>query len=203
MLIRRRAVLFAPLLLACAAPAPETAPPPAPVDVERSGPPIPYVDEGACPFEGCVYRDWIVKETVALRAEPADSAPVRFTVAQGATVRGVTGVVITTRPGKVVFRKAGWLQAWPDSVHGETGDTLYLLTYRGEGTSVGWFRGKKIDTVDGSGLLTDNCQATGASCVAELVRHAESVWWVRIEWGGKSGWTRETTKFGNMDRFGE
>ena len=32
----------------------------------QSGPPIPYEDPGACPFEGWVYRDWQALKTVKL-----------------------------------------------------------------------------------------------------------------------------------------
>src|SRR5437762_9918902 len=34
---------------------------------EPDGPPVPFEDEGACPFEACVYRVWIAREPVVVR----------------------------------------------------------------------------------------------------------------------------------------
>ena len=35
---------------------------------QASGPPVPYEDIGACPFEGCVYREWIANAPLTVGA---------------------------------------------------------------------------------------------------------------------------------------
>jgi hypothetical protein len=67
---------------------------------------MPFEDVGACPFEGCVYREWIANSPVAVRSERRAGAPVAFTLSEGDRVRAITGIVVTIRPGRVQFRKA-------------------------------------------------------------------------------------------------
>src|SRR6476661_2097404 len=35
----------------------------------QDGPPMPYIDKGACPFECCTYRQWSVKQPTAVLSE--------------------------------------------------------------------------------------------------------------------------------------
>jgi hypothetical protein len=69
--------------------------------LRRDGPPIPYEDAGACPFEGCAYREWIANAAVAIRADRHVTAPVAFSLREGEKVAALGGVVVTTRPGRV------------------------------------------------------------------------------------------------------
>ena len=71
---------------------------------EPDGPPVPFEDEGACPFEACVYRVWIAREPVVVRTERRTDAPVAFGVAAQEKVEAVTGVVVTVRAGRAGFR---------------------------------------------------------------------------------------------------
>src|SRR5437867_12482309 len=68
----------------------------------QSGAPLPYRDHGACPFEGCTYRDWSVLADTQLLADWRDDARVVTRVQRGTTVRGLTGVVVTTRLGRAL-----------------------------------------------------------------------------------------------------
>ena len=31
---------------------------------------MPFVDRGACPFEGCIYRDWVARAPVTIVEDP-------------------------------------------------------------------------------------------------------------------------------------
>lgn len=148
-------------------------------------PPTPYEDPGACPFEGCTYRDWIVKKEAVVRKENHQRSPVVFKVRKGEKVVGITGTVITLRPGyaEALTRvQAGgfWL---------EPGNIVYLLHYMGEGFWKIWFQGK----IDGRGM-TENF---------EIIQYPETVWWVKIRnTKGQIGWSNQTDNFGNMDALG-
>jgi len=98
---------------------------------------------------------------------------------------GVTGTVITLRPGYAealtrVQTEGGRL---------EPGDIVYLLHYMGEGSWMIWFQGK----IDGKGM-TENF---------EILHYPETVWWVKIRnTKGQIGWSNQTENFGNMDDLG-
>src|SRR5262245_47378339 len=69
-----------------------------------SGPPVPFEDVGACPFEGCVYREWRANAPVNVRSGRQPNDPIAFTLKPGEKVRAVTGIVVTLKPGRVTFR---------------------------------------------------------------------------------------------------
>jgi len=167
-----------------------------------SGPPIPYEDIGACPFEGCTYRDWIANGPVTLRTDRRSDSPIAFTLAKGDHVQAITGIVITTKPGRVTFRTAGAMSSSGGMLRVRPGDTLYLLTYHGEGEFTAWFKGRLYDFVDGSEFSDGRC-GRGRVCNGTVVEKPQSVWWIRIRsTRGLTGWTREAEKFDNKDRFG-
>jgi hypothetical protein len=148
-------------------------------------PPLPYKDAGACPFEGCVYRDWTVNRDTPLRRSPDRSAAVQWTVRKGETVRAETGFVLTLKPGRArVVRKVrvGQRTAAP-------GQVVYLLHYVGEGHFLVWLEGS-----------TENLPAGAKDDPLVLIRQPEARWWVRIRCrNGRSGWTDQPESFGNKD----
>src|SRR5688500_3012645 len=70
----------------------------------RDGPPVPFEDPGACPFELCTYGEWTARQPVAVRRERRRGSPIVFRVARGETVTAITGVVVTLEAGRVQFR---------------------------------------------------------------------------------------------------
>ena len=143
----------------------------------QAGPPIPYEDVGACPFEGCVYREWVANAPVEIRTDRTLTAPVAFAVGKGEKVTAVNGVVITTRPGRVEFDAPHDVDASGGRIHIESGQSLYLLTSQGA--------------------------AGPRPCVGRIVEPWQSEWWVQIRnAAGKVGWTREPGKFDNKDALG-
>ena len=154
-----------------------------------SGPPIPYEDIGACPFEGCTYRDWIANGPVTVLTDRRADSPAAFTLAKDDHLTAITGIVITMKPGRVTFRKAAEMSSSAGMLRVEPGDTLYLLTYQGEGQSVAWFKGRLYDWVDGSEFINGLC-GRGRVCNGTIVEMPQSVWWIRIRSRqGLTGWT--------------
>ena len=109
-----------------------------------SGPPMPYEDAGACPFEGCVYREWQANDAVIARRTRSENGPIAFSIRKGEAITAITGVVVTTSPGQVHFRKPFDLSSLSGSVHVEPGETLYLLTISRRGFYKGLVQGKVL-----------------------------------------------------------
>jgi hypothetical protein len=117
----------------------------------------------------------------------SDSAAISFRLKRGEKVHGLTGVVITTRPGI--------LRVLKDTTLAERklkkGDELYLLTYLGEGFNKIWFDGKIFE-----GDPYDHA-------TYKTIQEPKSTWWVKVKnRSGKIGWSRQPEHFGNMDQCG-
>jgi len=170
--------------------------------VRSAGPQVPFEDVGACPFEGCVYRDWIANDPVVVLTDRRPDAPIAFTLEKGDHVQAITGIVVTQKPGRVEFQKPAALWTTAGTLHVEPGDTLYLLTYHGEGASTGWFKGRVYDQVDGSGFFSEPC-GRRIGCNGRVVEQPQTTWWIRLRsLKGLTGWTKEPEKFDNKDRLG-
>ena len=177
---------------------------------EPDGPPVPFEDEGACPFEACVYRVWIAREPVVVRTERRTDAPVAFRVTAQEKVEAVTGVVVTVKAGRARFQVPVDLHYFGDyirdpgtgeaigrrdeddgSIHVEPGQTLYLLTYYHEGHARAWFQGRLYQSLDASMELFNavcnfesgrrrSVASNPAYCSGTIIEHPQSVWWVQI-----------------------
>ena len=129
----------------------------APTPATWTDPPVPFEDVGACPFEGCVYREWVANAPVVVRTGRGAADPVAFRVNSGDRVQAITGVVVTVRPGRVQFKTATSFSSSAGPVRVRPGETLYLLTYHGEGETVAWFNGRLYDWLDGSEFFNGRC----------------------------------------------
>lgn len=168
-----------------------------------SGPPVPFEDVGACPFECCVYREWVANASVDARSGRQPRDPVVFQLKPGDRVQAVTGVVITEKPGRVTFRAPIDLASSAGWVHVRPGETLYLLTYHGEGSTTAWFKGRLYDWLDGSEFFNALCEVQPNSCNGTIAERPRRVWWVRLRnRDGEMGWTQEAGKFDNKDACG-
>ncbi len=160
-------------------------------------PPVPFYDWGACPFEGCTYRRWKAVSPVTVWTG-RDHHQVAFIVKQGEWIRGVTGVVITTRPGvsKILVKMTLGNKA---KVELAPGDLLYTLHYLGEGYDLFWFRGKTYsDQISGD----PDPDPPPPGTEIQIVSRPEYVWWVKVRSAkGQVGWTDQTKRFTNMDEF--
>jgi hypothetical protein len=155
-------------------------------------PPIPYYDYGACPFECCTYKEWTATAKTILRKDHNDSSPVIGIIKAGEMVQGLTGVVITTKPGKVKIIKEITLDE-EKKISLKPGDIIYYLHYVGEGFDMFWFRGKTF--VDQTSIKTER-----KTEYWETISLPEWVWWAKIKMSnGKVGWTRELKNFDHID----
>ncbi len=152
-----------------------------------NSPRLPFVDKGACPFECCTYREWSVIKPTAIRTGMSDRSAVLFKVAKDEKVSGVTGVVITTRAGIARVLK----NTKVGNVNVSKGETLYLLTYLGEGFFKVWRKGR---------IIEENMTEEGSF---KVISQPRSAWWVKIKnRRGQTGWSREPDNFGNKDKCG-
>jgi hypothetical protein len=161
-----------------------------------ASPPVPFEDLGACPFEGCVYREWTARSLVAVRTERRRGATVMFRLRAGEKVSAITGVVITLKAGRVQFREARTLSSSPRPIHIEPGQTLYLLTYQGEGFTKAWFNGELYRDVDTADFFNGVCDVQPSRCAGKIIDKSQTEWWVQVRNRlGAVGWTDEPDKF--------
>jgi hypothetical protein len=168
------------------------------------GPLVPYVDAGACPFEGCAYGEWTPTDTVKVRRERDRRSPVAFELAPGEKVTAVTGAVIVLRPGRVEFTAGTRLSSQDGVLRIRAGDTLYLLAYIGEGFTNAWLHGRLYRGVDGATSFFDvRCTEEPGRCSGRVVEPPLTEWWVQLRASdGRTGWTHEPEKFDGKNRLG-
>ena len=164
--------------------------------VAPEGPPLPFEDPGACPFEGCVYGEWIAKQPVVALSERQRGSRPAFTIFTGARVRALTGIVITLKAGRVQFRVTQELASTSGPLRVEPGQTLYLLTYQGEGFTKAWFGGRIYDGLDGSNFFNAACETEPGRCAGRVVEQPLREWWVQLRTAaGRVGWTDKPEHF--------
>lgn len=167
------------------------------------GPPMPFEDEGACPFENCRYGEWTVEAGVAVKTDRWIGAPVLFRLRKGDRAAIPSGVVVTHRPGRVRFRKAVDVSTSTGSLRVEPGETLYLLTSHGGGVTTVWFKGRVYRDVKDSDLFSPACERSPEACNATLLAKPLHGWWVQVRNAkGLVGWTNEPQKFGRQNALG-
>jgi hypothetical protein len=158
-------------------------------------PPINYQDHGACPFECCTYRRWSVVADTVFYKERSEGSGVAFRVRKGEHVVGLTGVVITLKPGKAVVKKATTIGMDKRKTQVKPGDVLYLLHYEGEGIYKVWFRGSIYEnemppTPDLAGKI-------------QVLNQPDVVWWVKVKNSrSQIGWSKQNKNLGDMDACG-
>lgn len=156
----------------------------------QATPPIPLIDKGACPFECCRFGRWVSQSFLrAYRAE-GDTAQLAFTIASGDTFIAITGNVHMDRPGMVVVTKP--------VLSFSPGDTIYTLTYTGEGSIDIWSHGT-IANIEMFWRGNDDLDSAIVDINADrwkrysgvLVVRPVMIWWVQIQRAdGLTGWLR-------------
>src|SRR5215470_434714 len=105
-------------------------------------PELPFFDWNACPFEGCVYREWTAEKPVVVYDTWKQTRKSMAQLSVGTKVMGITGVVITFRPGVIRMDRDV-----PDAGL-KRGDTILTYTYVGEGFSAVWVKDKYDPSFD-------------------------------------------------------
>ena len=147
-------------------------------------PELPYYDWNVCPGEGCTYRQWVARnKTVVFDTYKTRRHQIAL-LSAGMKVVGITGVVITSRPGVIRMDRDA-----PES-NLQRGNTILTFTYQGEGNAAIWLKGRYFPVFDvsftkwpdGSGCGGDYCSATFLSL-------GEHTWWAQVKLSsGKLGW---------------
>lgn len=167
-------------------------------------PPAPYEDRGACPFEACVYREWTARAAMKVRAERRGRAPIAFSLRAGEKVTAITGVVITLKAGRVQFREPRTLNVAGGQMLIKPDETLYILTYQGEGFTKAWLNGRLYEGVDTVDFDNGVCDIEPTRCAGRIVERSETVWWVQVRNRlGRVGWTNEPEKFDGKDAIAD
>ena len=170
---------------------------------DKDLPPQSYRHAGACPFEGCTYREWKTRSAIQLQ-ESIDSPKTIAEVPAGVSVLGLTGEVRLEPEPYAVLADNGALKA---------GDVIFFLDNIGEGHVNYWYHGKLNPELGvGEGLhyySYENCQSNAArmkaACSLRKLRPGKTFineWWVKIRFGAKEGWVLNTGQFDNVDALG-
>lgn len=146
---------------------------------------------GSCPGEGCDVVAWhIMREPVALYAEPNRTAAVVATLAAGEWVRaGET--VHRWRPSRgVVVSEVQNAQGGPSRL--AEGDVVYSVDYEGEGFITLWRRGDTLSWYDdgGDGDVIDGIRWDPRNeTQAAADRAGGGGWWIQMSReNGQTGW---------------
>lgn len=145
-------------------------------------------DIGECPFEGCVYREWIATEKVIARVSPYHHAAEAFRIDDGEWVTAVTGEVVTKSPGLAVL--AGELTRYcgQAELRLHRGTEIHLYSYHGEGSWLAFYKGEPCD-----GIAIDE---------EELRMQPATEWWVKVvSSSGAVGWVLADKNFDNWDQL--
>ena len=140
-----------------------------------------------CPGEGCHYGIWIACRPITALSEARADASVAFTLHSADTLVSLTGNQIVERAGKIVFRDTVRVRTEELSRYLFTpADTLYPLSYDGEGLGTWFFHGR----VGGGTWFFNENNARGQPDPAIVVaRERITRWWVKARnHDGKEGW---------------
>lgn len=161
--------------------------------VERAGEDV-LTRWGACPFECCVYREWLAESDIPVLAEPRADGAVLTTIPSGERFQADTGFVRVTSPQLVVVSAP--VEAYrigPDApVGGEpasfaAGDTLLVLDYVGEGYFNVLRAGELYSTPQF--WPGEDGWPSGEDVKGEVTGEYAAEWWVRVRTGdGVEGW---------------
>jgi hypothetical protein len=161
-------------------------------------PALPHFDWDVCPFETCVYREWTARSAVFVYDTWDEKRQPVARLAVGDKVTGVTGVVITFRPGTIRVDRD-----LPDEGF-KRGDTILTYVDRGEGFSAVWFKGRYHPDFDISfAKLPDGTGCGNEHCAATYIDLGKKSWWAQVKLSsGRLGWVQmDTIDFEGVDRI--
>jgi len=154
-----------------------------------------YVDHDICPGEGCTYGKWTVKEgrVASIYAKNSTLTPEVASVFGGEVVESITGETHNL-PYRVLLLDN--FESWQGKTY-QPGDTIFVLTYLGEGYYKIWHKGEFSVTGLYSLPNTPNYKV-----LDKQYHQFKPVWWVKMKTkDNKVGWTRDTDLFSDKNRF--
>jgi hypothetical protein len=163
---------------------------------------VPHFSWDACPFECCTYGRWTATRDVTVYTRRSTSAPKAFTIPRGTKIVAVTGVVVTTKAGRVRTLRALTLGEGRKRVDVPAGEMISILHYLGEGYYSFWYRGETY--ADGRLVepTASGPKVFGGAAV-ELLAAPEWEWWVKVKRrNGRVGWVVGNAGFDGADACG-
>jgi hypothetical protein len=166
-----------------------------------------FTSWGACPFECCVYREWLAEASVVVRVAPSERAAVVVTIPGGERFEADTGfvrvrspqLVIVTAPVEAYYEPVGPGSGRPDTL--EVGDTLLVVHHVGEGH---WLLtdGENRFSAEQFWPTDDYTPYQGAR--GSAIGEHEAEWWARVRTAaGAEGWIDAyASDLGNVDACG-
>ncbi len=132
-------------------------------------PKLPFLDWKACPFEGCAYREWTARKAIAVYDTWEQKRRPVARLSPGDIVTGVTGVVITFKPGVIRMDR----DLTEEKL--KRGDTILTYTYRGGDSRR---RGSTAGTIPSS---TSRLRSgpTAAAAAVRIARPRMPIWGTR------------------------
>jgi len=160
-------------------------------------PTLPVIDNNACPFEGCTFREWTVTTDSTLYSTWQDSRTETGKLKPGDKVTGLTGVHVTRKPDRILVRQPiADLAAKP-------GDVILRYMYVGEGFANIWANGTWHKEYDCSFIAERNGSGCAKGCAAVVTEDGVKEWWVQVRTSsGKTGWALAHDNFAGMDILG-
>jgi hypothetical protein len=173
-----------------------------PAQTEQLTPPaLPVFAWHECPFEGCMYGPWTAAARVTLYSTWKKSRHKVGALNAGDKVVGVTGVVITFKPGLIRIDR-DFTGSPPDNLAFKRGDTILTYAYHGEGETAAWFKGRYYEHLD----MTFAAGAGGclSDCFATYIDEGQKEWWAEVKLrSGKTAWVlMDGAKFTGVDALG-
>ncbi len=139
------------------------------------------IRRNACPFECCVYGNWLADGDIPMHNSPRPTGPPVFTLRKGDKLRADSGVVYVTSIAIAIVddtvRRYEDQQPWllPN-------DTLVLLEPVGEGYWTMWRRGEILNDVP---PFFDSIPEPKRG---RLIGRPARQWWVHATINGRKGW---------------
>jgi hypothetical protein len=160
-------------------------------------PALPYLDQGACPFEGCVYREWTARNAIAVYDTWEEKRQPVGRLSAGEKVTGVTGIVITFQPGTIRLDRD-----LPEEGL-KRGDVILTYTCLGEGFSKVWFKGRFYSEFEITFARADGQPCSDKSCSATYVDMGKKSWWAQVKLSsGRTVWVdMDKAEFDGVDQL--
>jgi hypothetical protein len=160
-------------------------------------PPLPVIDYNACPFEGCMFRKWVVAHDSDIFSSWKEGRKFLSKIKKGDVVAGLTGVHITYEPDRIQVSK-------PIPELGvQPGDTILRYMYHGEGYADIWLKGQWKKEFDCSFVTERDGSGCSNGCAAKVITDGRKDWWVRFKTArGSIGWAKVEDQFDCMDTLG-
>lgn len=145
----------------------------------QNRPSAPYIEKGVCPYEyGCDFTKWVATDQTKAYFIDGDTTNVAFLIEANDSLTFVSGNMYIEQVGiAILYRKYDKFLI---------GDTVYVLSYTGEGFYDIWHNGKFSNV---EGFWNEDPPPTNKHFHAKLVVPPKMTWWVKLTNSeNKSGW---------------